>query len=736
MPLINTGGTSTIGTLYKGVWSSADTYAINDIVIHELSSYISILGSVNENPSTATTYWASFGDGSIGSQGSQGSQGRQGLAGTNGSQGSQGSQGLQGLQGNQGSIGLQGLQGNQGVVGSQGDQGSRGSQGSVGFQGLKGDQGDQGSQGRQGTQGTQGFQGSQGNQGSQGSQGRQGFTGSSGTQGSKGDQGDIGSKGGTSFAVSISSLKFAFDGIASNDTAIQLVRGQRFIFDLSAVTHYAAIRNGGGVTTNVIGTSANNIETTGSVGEIITYDVPLDAPSSGIVLQSITNTSIARAINCVDYIGAQGSQGVQGSQGSQGSVGTQGFQGNQGLGNQGLQGLQGSVGQQGLQGFQGRQGLAGNDGNQGDQGSRGYQGFQGYQGFVGSTGPIGSQGDQGSAGTNGTSGSAGAQGYQGFQGVVGAGIAWRGDWSSANNYSVSDVVYYLGTSYIAILASTSTASKIPDANPTYWSTLAQAGAIGGAGGPTGPQGRQGLTGLSGSQGAQGRQGVTGSQGLRGSQGYQGDYGQRGGTLYTVTNNASAIEISGIANAAAIPIIRGQRYYFDFTASPELLAIRTTSGSNAVVATTLNNDTLLGTKNVVTWDIPINESSSTLLIQSTQSAKTRTFTIVDLRGSDGAAGVNGTNGTDGAAGPKGDIGDTGPTGPEGPAGITGPTGPQGYQGLIGSGIVNFYQQSTRPAVNPSDNSFAVWYDTENAVIYFWVTDINGSNWISFSGNAYA
>jgi len=282
----------------------------------------------------------------------------------------------------------------------------------------------------------------------------------------------------------------------------------------------------------------------------------------------------------------------------------------------------------------------------------------------------------------------------------------------------------------------SSSPKQPDTNPLYWATMAQAGATGGSNGPQGYQGRQGLTGLLGPQGSQGRQGVTGSQGFQGRQGFQGDIGERGGTLYTVTSNSSAIEINGVANNSAITLIRGQRYYFDFRSSPETLAIRLSSGDNTAVPNTTNNNALTGTKNLVTWDIAYNESSSTLILESTQSSKSRTFSVRDIYGSDGVAGSDGAPGSDGATGPTGPTGLPGSSGPTGPTGSSGPQGYQGFQGASGSTTVNFYQQSTRPAINPAANSFAVWYDTENAILYFWVTDSNGSNWVSFSGNAYA
>ena len=63
------------------------------------------------------------------------------------------------------------------------------------------------------------------------------------------------------------------------------------------------------------------------------------------------------------------------------------------------------------------------------------------------------------------------QGIQGEQGIQGLkGNQWRGAYSGSNAYVVDDVVSYLGSSYICILAST---DNLPT-NTTYWDIFAQA----------------------------------------------------------------------------------------------------------------------------------------------------------------------------------------------------------------------------------------------------------------------
>lgn len=66
----------------------------------------------------------------------------------------------------------------------------------------------------------------------------------------------------------------------------------------------------------------------------------------------------------------------------------------------------------------------------------------------------------------------GPQGPQGPQGPAGSGFNFRGTFSSGATYASGDVVTYLGSSYICILATSG--SNLPT-NATYWSLLAQKG---------------------------------------------------------------------------------------------------------------------------------------------------------------------------------------------------------------------------------------------------------------------
>lgn len=71
-----------------------------------------------------------------------------------------------------------------------------------------------------------------------------------------------------------------------------------------------------------------------------------------------------------------------------------------------------------------------------------------------------------------TTAAPGPQGPQGPQGPAGSGFNFRGTFSSGATYASGDVVTYLGSSYICILATSG--SNLPT-NATYWSTLAQKG---------------------------------------------------------------------------------------------------------------------------------------------------------------------------------------------------------------------------------------------------------------------
>ncbi|HKO17971.1 MAG TPA: DNRLRE domain-containing protein [Acidobacteriaceae bacterium] len=181
--------------------------------------------------------------------------------------------------------------------------------------------------------------------------------------------------------------------------------------------------------------------------------------------------------------GATGPQGVAGATGPQGPAGPAGPTGL--TGPAGTTGPQGPAGAQGSVGPQGPIGLTGATGPQGIPGMTGPAGPQGLQGLTGAAGPTGPQGSAGATGATGPTGAPGPAGPQGATGPAGApGINFIGAWSTAYGYAANDAVTYGGSTYLAVVANS---SSRPDLYPQAWTMLAQAGSTGPAG-VTGPAG--------------------------------------------------------------------------------------------------------------------------------------------------------------------------------------------------------------------------------------------------------
>lgn len=112
----STGPQGPEGLVWRGAWSSATAYVVDDAVSYNGSSYIAIANHTNSQPPSANwNVLASKGD-----TGATGATGAQGATGATGSQGAQGVQGVQGAQGAQGPQGPQGPQGAQGPAGADG----------------------------------------------------------------------------------------------------------------------------------------------------------------------------------------------------------------------------------------------------------------------------------------------------------------------------------------------------------------------------------------------------------------------------------------------------------------------------------------------------------------------------------------------------------------------------------------------------------------------------------------
>lgn len=176
------------------------------------------------------------------------------------------------------------------------------------------------------------------------------------------------------------------------------------------------------------------------------------------------------------------------------------------------------------------------------EGSAGPQGAQGLQG------PAGPQGPPGPQGVPGIPGIPGAAGPQGPQGPQGPPISFQGLWNNATVYNTGDVVFYNGSSYIALSSNT---NILPASGSTAWALLAQQGATGAAGpagsqGPTGligPPGPQGLTGLTGPAGPQGPAGTT----LTGEGAWNSTTAYAPGN-FVAFNGSSYLAVTGNSNA--------------------------------------------------------------------------------------------------------------------------------------------------------------------------------------------
>jgi hypothetical protein len=145
----DTGARGPQGLTWRNAYDSGATYAMDDAVSFNGSSYISLQGSnTNNQPDTSPTFWSL-----LAQQGAAGAQGIQGVKGDAGVQGPQGSQGLPGAIGPQGPTGTTGATGAQGTQGPKGDTGTQGPQGIQGPVGVGGAQGPQGATGAAGADG-------------------------------------------------------------------------------------------------------------------------------------------------------------------------------------------------------------------------------------------------------------------------------------------------------------------------------------------------------------------------------------------------------------------------------------------------------------------------------------------------------------------------------------------------------------------------------------------------------
>ena len=100
-------------------------------------------------------------------------------------------------------------------------------------------------------------------------------------------------------------------------------------------------------------------------------------------------------------------------------------------------------------------------------------------------------------------------GDDGFYVITARSGTFKGAWSSTTVYSAKDIAFYNGSSWFSLLGQNQ--NKAPDANPTYWTMVAQKGDTG-ATGPAGATGGTGPAGATGPQGPKGDIGTTGTTG--------------------------------------------------------------------------------------------------------------------------------------------------------------------------------------------------------------------------------
>ncbi|GGA59855.1 hypothetical protein GCM10011507_09220 [Edaphobacter acidisoli] len=470
-------GGAVTGLNYRGTYNSTATYAVNDFVNYDGSSYISVIaGNQGNVPSSTSLSWALLAQGGTGLIGPQGPVGPQGLQGLTGAQGPVGAQGPSGAAGVNGSPGLvyrgayssstnyslgdvvfwQGasyaslIAGNLGNTpsSSPADWGVLTAQGPAGPQGIQGVAGPVGAQGLQGATGPVGATGPQGAQGIPGQAGAQGLTGSTGAQGLQGPMGPEGPAG---------PAGMTFRGTYASTTNYALADG--------------VIYNGSGYVSLVDGNHGNT---------------PDQSPADWALFAS-------------GGIGPQGPAGPQGLQGLQGPAGPQGATG--------ATGATGPMGPQGpaVANYTGNYSAATNYGLHDAVSYDGSTYISLVAGNVGNTpsssptqwavlaaqGPAGPAGATGATGLQGPAGTAGAPGATG---PAGPPMSFMGEWLSGTSYAVGSAVSYGGSSYIATAANV---GREPDVSPAYWAVLSQAGIPGAAGatGAVGPQGPAGAAGV-------------------------------------------------------------------------------------------------------------------------------------------------------------------------------------------------------------------------------------------------
>jgi len=191
---------------------------------------------------------------------------------------------------------------------------------------------------------------------------------------------------------------------------------------------------------------------------------------------------------------------------------------------------------------------------------------------------------------------------------------------------LNDGVVYGGAMYISLAAGNR--GNVPDASPSWWGLMAQAGAAGpagaiGAAGPAGPTGATGAAGATGVAGPAGAVGMVFRGGWNSATNYQtNDAVVYGGTTY----------LAQMSNSASQPDV--------VTSAWSVLAQAGVAGPTGPAGAG-------GTVQIGTVTTGAAGSAATVTNSGTSSAAVLNFTIPQ-----GAAGTSGTGGSGGGAGTSG------------------------------------------------------------------------------------
>jgi hypothetical protein len=168
---------------------------------------------------------------------------------------------------------------------------------------------------------------------------------------------------------------------------------------------------------------------------------------------------------------------------------------------------------------------------------------------------------------------------------------WRGTYNPASSYLLDDTIFYNGSSYVCILAST---GNVPT-NTTYWNIIAQ-------------QGSQGVQGVQGPAGAQGAQGAKGDKGDKGDDGADGNADAATAAAAAAAVSAGiAATAAGVASSAATAAAASAAASAAGVAAleprVEILELKTQLQSGTLTATSFSNQVNItnGVQTIVSLD---------------------------------------------------------------------------------------------------------------------------------------